>query len=245
MEQTPTTRAKEPNEPSLRLNKPAPHGVGVQDLRPLRGRPPADPGPRRLIGAPERRRSTSKERSTHPKLGLDRPRSFRNDIGASPASSIWRVIRAAGATRRAHQPVRCRLAARADTEFRAGIVSSRSTRPRSMPRRSVRAMRTASRCCPTPPGRGSFPSSEARQRLPSPRCGGGRSGTRKAAAAARSTRRGRTGVGCSPAATPRRRRSRRCGTRSSTLIRPDRSSPRGSRRRSYAPCSRWPVSTMP
>src|SRR6266496_888622 len=85
LEQTPTPTAsrQSTNNVVLRLTKPAPHGVGVQGLRPPRGRPPADPGPRRLIGAPERQRRPPKERSTRPKLGLDRPRSFRNDTEGS------------------------------------------------------------------------------------------------------------------------------------------------------------------
>jgi hypothetical protein len=32
------------------LNSIRPLGMGIQDLRPLRGRPPADPGPPRLAG---------------------------------------------------------------------------------------------------------------------------------------------------------------------------------------------------
>src|SRR4029453_7800556 len=57
----------------------APRGASVQGLRPLRGRPPADPGHRRLT----RRAQTIADNgqtttNTTTTARLDRPRSFRN-----------------------------------------------------------------------------------------------------------------------------------------------------------------------
>jgi hypothetical protein len=49
---TPSGPTERPNNhnPFSELNSIRPLDVGLQDLRPLRGRPPADPGPPRLAG---------------------------------------------------------------------------------------------------------------------------------------------------------------------------------------------------
>src|SRR6185369_651132 len=59
-------------------NSIRPLGVRLQDLRPLRGRPPADPGPTRLTGVHPDHIGEEQTWSTTKPSPLDRPRSFRN-----------------------------------------------------------------------------------------------------------------------------------------------------------------------
>src|SRR5215207_6781152 len=54
----------------------APRRAGVKDLRPLRGRPPADPGHQPVAAA---RPETAGEPKRTIRPGLTQPRSFRND----------------------------------------------------------------------------------------------------------------------------------------------------------------------
>jgi hypothetical protein len=75
------TRDKQGASPHRLLHREqhAPSGPGVQDLRPLRGRPTADPGHRDLISARSNHAGQAETRSTEGRLELDQPRSFRND----------------------------------------------------------------------------------------------------------------------------------------------------------------------
>ena len=66
-------------QPLLRPEQRAPSGVGVKDLRPLRGRPfgpilDPDASPRRA----HKQAKNHKKKISTTELGVDRPRSFRN-----------------------------------------------------------------------------------------------------------------------------------------------------------------------
>jgi len=81
MHSTTSTRARGATpQPLLRPEQRAPSGVGVKDLRPLRGRPSGpiidpDASPRRA----HKQAENHKEKISSTELGVDRPRSFRDD----------------------------------------------------------------------------------------------------------------------------------------------------------------------
>jgi hypothetical protein len=74
-----THRKSDDHNPFSELNSIRPLDVGLQDLRPLRGRPPADPGPPRLAGVHPYTVGEKQEHHPDRPSTLDRPRSFRND----------------------------------------------------------------------------------------------------------------------------------------------------------------------
>jgi hypothetical protein len=74
----------EPTEPHRTpfsaFEQDAPRGAGVQDLRPLRGRPFGPiPDPDALPDAAQQQADDGKEKDQHADSEVDRPRSFRND----------------------------------------------------------------------------------------------------------------------------------------------------------------------
>ena len=85
--ETHPTRTPTPTEPHrlhfLRLEQHAPRGIGVKDLRPLRGR--ALPGPildpDALLDAAHKQAENEQEKINDKNRGVDRPRSFRDDRG--------------------------------------------------------------------------------------------------------------------------------------------------------------------
>jgi hypothetical protein len=86
----PTTpnQQEPPTPPLLRPEQRAPIGDGVKDLRPLRRAPyRALLDPAAYLDAPKDRRRTPKERSTTRTKGVDRPRSYRDDL-----LTKWRTL---------------------------------------------------------------------------------------------------------------------------------------------------------
>ena len=76
----PTFETVEPLKHLLRTEQRAPFGVGVKDLRPLRGRPCGPiPDPNASSTRPKKAEN-SHQKINYKNRGVDRPRPFRNDL---------------------------------------------------------------------------------------------------------------------------------------------------------------------